>query len=244
MEGFTKYLKIGDEMDVMIFLKNDTSLTLKTFVYEVTNDQKIIMANPISEGILYPMEKSNEYYFRFFLENVGMFLFKGNVINRITYDNLPAINITLTSPIKKVQRRRFFRVRFMSKGNFLHERHLSEEEIKQLKEKLKAKFKNENDIFVDETIVERVPFDTLDLSGGGIRVVTNNPYEIDEFVEGEFQISGKMVKFKGEVTRNEKNASNRFEVGIRFIDLDSNTQSEIVAYVFEIERNLIKKGLI
>jgi len=132
----------------------------------------------------------------------------------------------------------------MSKGNFLHERHLSEEEIKQLKEKLKAKFKNENDIFVDETIVERVPFDTLDLSGGGIRVVTNNPYEIDEFVEGEFQISGKMVKFKGEVTRNEKNASNRFEVGIRFIDLDSNTQSEIVAYVFEIERNLIKKGLI
>jgi len=244
MEGFTKYLKIGDEIDVMIFLKNNTSLTLKTFVYEVTSDEKIIMANPISEGTLYPMERSNEYYFRFFLENVGMFLFKGNVINRISFDNLPAIDITLTSDIKKVQRRRFFRVRFMSRGNFLHEKKLSEDEINQLKDKLKAKFKNESDILIEDTIIERIPFDTLDLSGGGIRVVSNYAFELGEFVEGEFYISGGMVKFKGEVTRNEKNASNRYEVGIRFVEVDSNTQSKIVAYVFEIERNLIKKGLI
>lgn len=244
MNGFTKYLNIGDEIDIMIFKNDNTSLTLKSFVYEVSDDTKLIVANPINSGALYAMERMYEYYFRFYIENAGMYLFKANVIDRIKYDNLPAVSIRLNSDIKRVQRRRFFRVNFISKGNFIEERDLSESEIELMRQKLKAKYKNESDIIVDETVVERTPFDTIDLSGGGIKVLSNIEFQLGDPVEGEFVIGGNMVKFKGDVTRVEKNASNRFEVGIRFLELDENTQAKIVAYVFEIERNFLKKGLI
>jgi c-di-GMP-binding flagellar brake protein YcgR len=244
MDGFTKFLNIADEIDIMIFKNDKTSLTLKAFVYDIPSDKDLVISNPVSEGNLYPMERQYEYYFRFYIENVGMYLFKGNVLNRITFDNLPAIQVKLISEIKRVQRRRFFRVRLMSHGNFFEERQLSDGEIEIMRQKLKKKFANEKDIIVDDTVIERIAFETLDLSGGGLRVETTATYQIGDFVEGEFIISGNMVKFKGEVTRCEKNASNRNEVGIRFLELDENTQSKIVAYVFEIERNFIKKGLI
>ncbi len=243
MSGFTKFLKTADEVDIMIFKNNNESVTLKCFVYEVTNDEEIVLSNPVSGGYLYPIEKSYVYYFRFYIENLGMYLFKGTLVNRIKYDNLPSVVIKLASDIKKIQRRKFFRVGLMSQGHLIFEHPLSEEEIAQTREKLKAKFKNDKDIIVEEVIYEKVPFDTLDLSGGGIRISIKESYEIGDYLEGEFRITGDWLPFKGEVTRCEKKDDYRYEVGIKFLEVDANTQSKIVAYVFEIERNLIKKGL-
>ncbi|GAU79855.1 flagellar brake protein [Fusibacter sp. 3D3] len=243
MNGFYKYLKIADEVDIMIFKNDNESITLKCFVYEITNDSQIIISNPVSEGRLYPLEKSYVYYFRFYIENLGMYLFKGTMKDRTQFDNLPSVIVNLASDIKKVQRRKFFRVSLMSQGNLLFEKQLSEDEIAQMKQKVLAKFKNEKDILVDEVILEKIPFDTLDLSGGGLRILIKESFDLGTFLEGEFRISGDWVKFKGEVTRNEKKDDNRYEVGIKFLEIDANTQSKIVAYVFEIERNLIKKGL-
>ena len=243
MNGFSKYLKIADEVDIMIFKNENESITLKCFVYEVSNDSQIILSNPVSEGRLYPLEKSYVYYFRFYIENLGMYLFKGALKERITYDNLPSVVVKLASDIKKVQRRKFFRVGLMSQGNLFFEKQLSEDEIARMKQKMLAKYKNEKDILIDEVAIEKVPFDTLDLSGGGLKILIKESFDLGEFLEGEFKISGDWVKFKGEVTRNEKKDDNRYEVGIKFLELDANTQSKVVAYVFEIERNLIKKGL-
>ncbi len=243
MEGFEKYLKIADEVDIMVFMSNNESLTLSSFVYEVTNNTQLILSNPIKEGVLYPLEKSYTYYFRFFIENNGMYLFKGIMKERITYDNLPSIVITLESDIKRIQRRKFFRVNLISIGHFLFEKRLSDVEIEQMRERMLRKYKNEKEFILDETITEKVAFDTLDLSGGGLKVVTHIEFQNGEFVKGEFKISGTWVNFKGEVTRIEKKDTKRYEVGIKFLELDSVTQSKIVAYVFEVERNLIKKGL-
>jgi hypothetical protein len=44
MEGFEKYLKIADEVDIMIFKTNNESLTLSSFVYEVTHNTQIILS--------------------------------------------------------------------------------------------------------------------------------------------------------------------------------------------------------
>ncbi len=243
MEGFTKYLNIADEIDIMIFLNNNQSLTLKTFVYEVTSDLRIVLSNPIHEGNLYPLEKSYTYYFRFYIENSGMFLFKGILIDRIKYDNLPSILIQLESDIKRVQRRKFYRVNFMSDGHFIDYKQLTDDEKNAIRERMLKKYKTDAEFIVDEYTEIKTPFSTLDLSGGGIRVVTSQSYEMGDFLEGEFKIGDSYVKFKGEITRIDKKDVNRYEVGIKFLELDANTQSKIVAYVFEVERNLIKKGL-
>jgi len=243
MEGYSKYLNVADELDIMIFKNDGTSLTLKSFVYEVSNDEHIVIANPINEGNYFPLEKQYEYYFRFFIENIGMYLFKGTVMGRIQFDNLPSAIVKLSSDIKKIQRRRFFRVKLISTGNFIEERVISETELDIMREKLKSKYKNVQDIQLEETIIDKMPFDSLDISGGGLRVLTKMKFEVGDLVKGEFYIAGSLVDFKGEVTRVDKKESNRYEVGIRFLELDENTQGKIVAYVFEIERNLIKKGL-
>lgn len=244
MEGFVKYLNIADEVDIMIYANNNQSMTLSSFVYEVRSDEELVLSNPIHEGVLYPMEKSYTYYFRFFIENSGMFLFKGKMMERIKYDHLPSVVIRLESEIKRIQRRKFYRVNLISVGYFLIERRLSNEEIELLRERMRKKYKNESDFIIDEVVYDKYSFDTIDISGGGLRVHTNHAFEVGDFVIGEFKVSDSWVKFKGELVRVEKKDNNRHEVGIKFLELDSNTQSKIVAYVFEVERNLIKKGLI
>lgn len=244
MEGFIKYLNIADEVDIMIFMSNNQSLTLSSFVYEVKNNEEIILSNPIHEGVLYPMEKSYTYYFRFFLENSGMYLFKGKMLERIKYDHLPSVVIRLESDVKRIQRRKFYRVNLMSKGHFLIEKRLSDDEIFQMKERMIKKYKNESNFIIDEIVYDKFAFETIDISGGGLRIFTNHEFHEGEILVGELKISDAWVKFKGELVRIEKKDKNRYEVGIKFLELDANTQSKIVAYVFEVERNLIKKGLI
>lgn len=243
MEGFSKYLKIADEVDIMIFMNNNQSLTLSSFVYEVVSDEQLVLSNPIKEGMLYPLEKSYIYYFRFYIENSGMYLFKGILVDRIKYDNLPSVVIRIESDIKRIQRRKFYRVNFKSKGHFLYEKELSDEEIQKNREKVIKKFNTDKNIVIESTTIVKYAFDSIDLSGGGLRVYTSHELALEDWVDGEFEISGSWVKFKGEVTRVEKKDVNRFEVGIKFLEIDEVTQSKIIAYVFEIERNLIKKGL-
>ncbi|MBE0450165.1 MAG: PilZ domain-containing protein [Clostridia bacterium] len=243
MEGFTKFFNIADTLDIMIYVNNQESYTLSSFVYEVVNDERLIISNPIHEGHLYAMERHYGYYFRFYIENQGMYLFKGRMIERLLYDNLPSVSIELESEIKRIQRRKFYRVNFKSRGFFLIEKKFSDQEIAKKKLLLTTKYKNEKDLIVEEVVEEKFPFESLDLSGGGIRVLTRISFDTGELIKGEVLLNNVWNKFKGEVTRVEKKDDNHKEVGIKFIDLDSATQSRIVSYVFEIERNLIKKGL-
>lgn len=243
MDGFTKFFNIADTLDIMIYVNKQESYTLSSFVYEVVNDERLIISNPIHEGHLYAMERSYGYYFRFYIENQGMYLFKGLMIERLLYDNLPSISIALDSEIKRIQRRKFYRVNFKSKGYFLIEKKIPDYEIAKKKELLSTKFKNEKDLIIEDATIEKFPFESLDLSGGGIRVITRKAFESGELIKGEVLLSNMWNKFSGEVTRVQKKDDNHFEVGIRFTDLDSATQSRVVSYVFEIERNLIKKGL-
>lgn len=246
MDGFSKFLKIADSIDIMIFKENGESMTLSTFIYEIVNDAELIISHPIKEGMLYPMARMDQYYFRFFVENNGMFLFKGALKSKIQFDNLPSLVIVLNSEIKKVQRRKFYRISFLSTGSFIEKTRKTDDELNAERERIFKKYGSikANDIVIDEIVVNRYPFDSLDLSGGGIRVLTKRPYEMGQTIEGELKIAGDFVFFTGEVTRIEKKDSNQYEVGIKFINLDAVTQSKIVGYVFEVERNLIKKGLI
>ncbi len=243
MEGFNKYLKISDGIDVMIFKTDGDSITLPAFVYEVVDDTRLIVSHPLHQGTLYPMSRNSEYYFRFFIENQGMYLFKGHVQGRMMYDNLPSVVVHLTSPIKKIQRRKFFRVHFHSDGYFVIRTELTEEMLEARRKALENKYKNSRDIIIEEIEEEKIKFQAMDLSGGGIKVLTSKAFTNGDFVEGAFKISSVWVDFKGEVIRVEKKDSKTFETSIKFVDLDASTQSKIVSYVFEVERNLIKKGL-
>jgi hypothetical protein len=85
-----------------------------------------------------------------------MYLFKGIMKERISYDNLPSVVIALESDIKRIQRRKFFRVNLISIGHFLFKKRLSDQEIEQLRERMLRKYKNENEFIIDETITEKV----------------------------------------------------------------------------------------
>ncbi|MBM7560605.1 flagellar brake protein [Fusibacter tunisiensis] len=240
MEGFTKYLNIADSLDIMIFVNSMESYTLSAFVYDIVDPNTLIISNPIHEGHLYAMETRYDYYFRFYIENSGMYLFKGTVEKRMRFDNLPSVLIRQASEIKKIQRRKFFRVNFRAKGAVIVNRSLSDAELE--REKRKA-LKHSTDVVVEDTVEERIPFDSVDLSGGGIRFHVKKAFEEGMPIVGEVLLNHETIRFTGEVSRVEKKDDFTYEVGIRFIDLNPGVQSKIVAYVFEIERNLIKKGL-
>lgn len=243
MNDFKNYLDISDPIDVIIFKENDESFTLHSVVYEVVDSEKLVLAHPLHQGGLFPLAKSNVYYFRFFKENLGMYLFKGLVHGRLAYDQLPSIIVSLASPIKRVQRREFFRVAIYSPGYFIFTRQLTEEELEEKKIKLKKKFPNADDIYVEDIEEEKVNFEMVDISGGGMKISIKTPYNIGEVLNGAFKIESSWVNFKGEVIRQDKKDHFTYELGIKFLEVDDVTQSKIVSYVFEKERNLIKKGL-
>jgi len=65
---------------------------------------------------------------------------------------------------------------------------------------------------------------TLDISEGGMMVMTEKPLPFMAKLDLFLGVGDNILKIKGEVTRLEKQAGSKTLMGIRFINLDSQTK--------------------
>jgi c-di-GMP-binding flagellar brake protein YcgR len=155
---------------------------------------------------------------------------------------------TLTG-VKKSQRRNFFRVPFFESLSLLRmNKPLPDEIINKYKaahEKELEKYKDRKDIIVDDPppFFEEHQIECRDISGGGIRCLSRNALELFEIVQGTIHLDGFSVEFLGEVIRvcPSNDSVYPFEFGIKFTELDENSRTRLIGYIFKKQRNLMKK---
>ena len=89
----------------------------------------------------------------------------------------------------------------------------------------------------------------VDISGGGIRVFSKRQLEKNEMVYVKFTLNfnsgDKEADVLAKVVDSQKNSKDEtmFDSRLQFINISEADREEIVKYVFEQQRNMLKKGV-
>ena len=144
------------------------------------------------------------------IDKISLYVFYGVVLENREEDKLPLTLFKIRGKIRRVQRRRFLRIKFISNGT------------------MKTP---EN---------EEVSFISLDISAGGMKIGVNKPLTVGTIVKVNFQFEedlfltnqeAKIVrKFEGKDTTN-----GVFYYGLEFFNMPLSTQDRIMRFIFKLE---------
>lgn len=230
-------INIGDKVDLRIIkrTKVDNNIekdyrTYKSKIVDLINENTVKLVMPIEGGniVLLPLEGVFDI---FFYTNNGLYQSKGKVIERLKENNLFVFIFEMTQPIKKNQRREFYRFNCIIDMKYAS---ITESESKMILPEVIEEARGNKIKWSDGFIV--------DISGGGIRITTNN-----EFAKGSYIITNfnlminhimKQYSTVVKVISSEKilNRSGQYESRGKYISLRKEEIEEIVRYIFEEER--------
>ena len=80
---------------------------------------------------------------------------------------------------------------------------------------------------------------SIDLSGGGFCLISRGDYKKNDIVLMDFELTNGL-KFEGVKTLvrwQVKKVEHQFEYGLEFVDLDIKIREQLIAYLFELQRN-------
>lgn len=187
-------------------------------VLEDSRNGVLTIAMPIQRGRLVPIKQEKEVGIMFYRDN-GVYEFEARVIGR-SGGRIPSLKIQVLSPIKKSQRRDYYRLNTVLPVQV----HISY---------------SEEDCIVVKCL-------TLDFSAGGMRLASDRNIEKDCIVTCYLVLSGKPLTVKAKVIRNTTVYSKEYayEIGVQFVELNEKVRSGIIGFIFEEQRKLKRKGLI
>ena len=198
-------------------------------INQVLGEDKVEILMPIEQGKLILLPVNSLYKIVAFTAN-GMFQSDARVTERYKSGNIYLQVVELVTPIKKYQRREYYRY---SCSLPITTRRLEDAE----KERL-----------VWDQDLPGVPGVAIDIGGGGIRFLTEQMYEPGEDiiccvklecsgVVKEIQALGRVLSAKEVTKGNEKT-----EVRVRFEIISNSTREEIIQFIFEDERRRRKNN--
>jgi c-di-GMP-binding flagellar brake protein YcgR len=190
---------------------------------EVLKDGSIVIDAPIHEGKLIPISTGSMIKVCF-LHPKGFFSFKGEIALRAKRDNILVLKVKIIGNIHKIQRREYFRFECLMSVRF---------------RVVKSEGKDNSDDSWNEALIR-------DISGGGMGLLTNKPYHINDFIEIEFNLDGISMKSKSKIVRCllYDQDSSKYDVGISFQGMNTKDRDNIIKFIFERQRKLRQKGLV
>lgn len=251
MEKYT--LPLGSKVEVSrnVKLKNgEESPVLTSKVMDIIDDKTIVIAIPMNKMVNVPLSM-NEEVDLFFYTNTIMLSVSARVKERFYDGKFPVLKMVFTRPLKKFQRRQFFRIECHIPFRFAV---LQEEQSKSLLEfkgtdkftKIKLQEHVEE---LEETIVEWSDGIIVDLSGGGIRFITEKGLTRGDIILVSLSLqSGEEIEKITIVSRlisveDKKEVQGKKEVRASFYKLKDTLRDSIVKFVFDEERRIRKKSL-
>lgn len=235
-------VKPGDKLElqkVERIKENGGELVRKIYhssVCEILSEDRLEITMPMEKGKLILLQVDSEYELYFYTEN-GLYQCFARIVDRYKTDNIYMILVELTSNLRKQQRREYFR---FSCALEMNARGVSEEELKvslQSGEKLSVSAEK-----LSKGII-------VDISGGGLRFVIDQMYEVDSLVNCVYHllVEGKSKEYNlvGKVL-SVKELSNRpgvFEHRVQYVNINVDEREEIIRYIFQEERKHRKKEL-
>ncbi len=230
-----KYIKPGQRVEMKAIKRTSKKEDAEekvyaSKVYDVVSDDEIEIEMPMEQTKLILLPVDGEYEVNFY---AGPVLYEcvARVIDRYKSNNVYILLFELETNLRKHQRREYYRY---SCALDMDSRNLSEEEIFEAGDK--------QDIF---RLVPGLPLKhsiIADISGGGLRFISNYEYERESlivckfelFVKGQskiYEIVGKVLNVRLLETRN-----GGYEHRVQFVNISNQTREEIIQFIFDEER--------
>lgn len=203
-------------------------------VLDFDGDRTAKIAMPIREGKVIPLEIDDDYNLCFFT-NSGLYQCTAQIKKRYTENRMYVMDVIFLTPLKKFQRRKFYRLDCLFPIRY---RIVPKEQFEKRNE---AEHDNEKDeILWEEGTIS-------DLSGGGIRFHGNVECKKEDFAEivlplslqsGIVPLSLYMkvvscVHFEGSRVA--------YETRGEFLNINEKERETVIKYVFEEQRRRMRK---
>jgi len=222
----TKDMILGTKLEVTIL---DYTGKEKRPVYisqleEILDDGSILVGAPIHEGKIIPLSVGGQVKAYFILPK-GFFAFKGEITARQKHNKIFLLKISVLGSIEKIQRREYYRFDCL------------------MPVKIKIVKEAETD-----TVIEDNPWiDTLirDISGGGVALLTNEAYHLDDIIELHFDLDGQAIKTLGKIVRSKvfEQDTQKFDIGVFFHKMSMKDRDTVIKFIFQRQSKLRQKGL-
>ncbi|MCM8901197.1 PilZ domain-containing protein [Caldicoprobacter algeriensis] len=215
-------INIGEKIEVVVQERlNADEKACFSMVQDVPQDDELLITMPMLKGEPVVLSIGQRIRINFFRER-GQFYFEAEVIDRQRTETVYLIRLKQTSPIHRLQRRSFYRLKISLPVLF----RLIEQGPEQ-PDYMKAY--------------------TADISGGGMRLLTDKKLEPGQQVECRIPIGERgFLELKGLVVRVVPcvEGNYKFEVGVKFVDILEAERDRLIQFIFQQQRRLKAKGLI
>jgi len=202
-------------------------------VYTVLTDDRVEILMPMEKSKLILLPIDGEYDLCFYTAQ-GLYQCYARIYDRYKSNNVYVLALELTSNLRKHQRREYYR---FSTVIDMRIRELKKEEVETLG--------TDRPVIVPGLPLRRALI--CDISGGGMRLITDALYEEESYVYCAFNLmmNGKPRDYEmvGRVLKN-RNIENRpgeYEHRIQYVNLDNDVREEIIKFIFEEERKLRRR---
>ncbi len=228
-------LKLGNRVEMVFKSKSkyeDETIEYASQILDFDEDG-IICAMPIYEGHIVPLQEGKRFEGYFYSDN-KIYNARCSVISRGKEEKLHIVKINLDSALIRIQRREYFRLSCIMPATIR-----TAEDIKEGLDEIQDLILNED--YYKCTIV--------DISGGGIRALSKRQFEKNEIVFFKFTLNfndaDKEMNIRGKVIESFRNSNDEsmFDSRFQFVDVSQADRDEIIKYVFEQQRNILKKEL-
>lgn len=201
-------------------------------VSEILSEDRLEITMPIEKAKLRLLEIDSEYDVYFFSES-GLYQCFARVIDRYKTNNIYMVLMELTSNLRKQQRREYYRFGCALEMSDISLSEEEEAEVLKTGRVINGKKLNKSVI--------------VDISGGGLRFVSEQKYEPDSLVYciyhlmirrkiKEYNLVGKIL-----TVRELDNKPGFYEYRLKYINIDKDEREEIIRYIFQEERKNRKK---
>jgi len=234
------YLIEGVKIDVSPILEKDEKKEIYySQIQSLLPNGLLEISMPMEGGRLILLQQGFRYNLVFYTPK-GNYTCIGEVIERYKSNQLYMVTVELKSELVKFQRREYYRIDCIMEFEYalLPQLNLSPEQNKILMEAcIKA---TEYTGFHSGTV--------LDISGGGIRFVSDYFLEPDSFLrihlQLEFDYGTEDICLIGKVLLSDKieGILNRFENRVEFFQLSVEMRETIIRFIFNEERKARKQG--
>ena len=221
----SKALVLGDKVEIsrLKFNMNETYKNKQVYssILQDIKDNELIITAPVNNGKITLLEIGAVYVLSIYTKN-GVYKCKSSVKSRYKKKDLNFIILELKSELTKSQRRQYYRLECV----------------------LPIFYNDNNDDIWNRGLL-------IDISGGGLRFISNKKLNIREIIECKLDLDtdkkNEQIIIKGNVLFSNvvDYETMRYETRIKFCDISDVYREKIIKFIFEKERirRKRKKGL-
>ena len=235
---FSKMISVGDKIDLQSLEGSveagEETVTYHSMVYDILSEDTLELTMPIEKSKLVLLPIGGEYRLISYGET-GLYQCLVQVTGRRKNENVFILGVKLISDMSKYQRREYYRY---SCSLDMEVRSLSREEKRTLERKMP--FVPQPELPMEKGII-------VDISGGGLRFVSEQRYEPEELIycaysldrggkRKEIEAAGKVLSV-GEL----EGKRGHYEHRVAYCNLSRVMREEIIKYIFEEERKIRQK---